>query len=115
MGASQSSSTLASAAHAHRSAGPLSGPFGGPADRRRWAHSFPREPRREARRDRERDRDAPLPLPPHCKVLPAALPTPRLHRTHNGDILHSGGTLTGRRPTPNTQVRQPLTVKTNPY
>ncbi|XP_054278564.1 nascent polypeptide-associated complex subunit alpha, muscle-specific form-like [Macrosteles quadrilineatus] len=51
--------------------------------RRGWAHSYPR---------------------PAHKVLPERVPGQRLRLTHNGNILHSGGTLTGRKHV-NHQVR----------
>lgn len=44
--------------------------------RRGWAHSYPR---------------------PVHKVLPERVPGQRLRLTTNGNILHSGGTLTGRK------------------
>ncbi|KAG8312553.1 hypothetical protein J6590_020475 [Homalodisca vitripennis] len=58
--------------------GSAQGGGGGGEAKRGWAHSYPR---------------------PAHKVLPERVPGQRLRLTHNGNILHSGGTLTGRKHT----------------
>ncbi|XP_041974760.1 uncharacterized protein LOC121730043 [Aricia agestis] len=57
------------------------------AERARRAHTLPHEPLRHA-----------------PKVLPSLTASPRLRSTDNGAILHSGGTISGRRPGPETRV-----------
>ncbi|XP_073958071.1 uncharacterized protein isoform X2 [Choristoneura fumiferana] len=52
-----------------------------PPPRARRAHTLPHEPLRHA-----------------PKVLPSLTESPRLRSTDNGAILHSGGTISGRRP-----------------
>lgn len=91
-------------------AGPGHGHQGhqGHQPRPHWAHSFPRDLRRSASSGDAGPAGPHLghggpvgpsrALPEHCKVLPVPLgPGTRLHRTENGDILHSGGTISGRR------------------
>lgn len=64
-----------------------------PIEPEQWANSFPRSP--------------PRPNYQQHKVLPERDVTQKLRATNNGEILHSGGTLSGR------HVQQTLSLERN--